>query len=40
MNKIVFFVLIAFKMNAQDTIVFPKIDLFKRNIVKLVMECH
>ncbi len=35
MNKIVFFVLIALKMNAQDTIVFPKIDLYKRNIIEL-----
>lgn len=35
MNKIVFFVLIALKMNAQDTIVFPKIDLFKRNILEV-----
>ena len=28
-------VLIAFKMNAQDTIVFPKIDLYKRNIIEV-----
>lgn len=35
MNKVLFLVLIAFKMNAQDTIVFPKIDLFKRNIIEV-----
>lgn len=35
MNKVLFFVLIAIKMNAQDTIVFPKIDLFKRNIIEV-----
>ncbi len=35
MNKVLFFVLIAFKINAQDTIVFPKIDLYKRNIVEV-----
>jgi hypothetical protein len=35
MNKILFFVLIALKMNAQDTIVFPKIDLYKRNIIEV-----
>ncbi len=28
-------VLIAFQMNAQDTIVYPKIDLYKRNIVEV-----
>ncbi|RZK10927.1 MAG: hypothetical protein EOO46_08765 [Flavobacterium sp.] len=28
-------VLIAFRMNAQDTIVFPKIDLYKRNILEV-----
>ncbi len=33
MNKLLFFVLMAFQMNAQDTIVFPKIDLYKRNIL-------
>jgi hypothetical protein len=35
MNKVVIFVLFAFNMNAQDTIVFPKIDVFKRNIVEV-----
>lgn len=30
-----FLVLVAFKMNAQDTIVFPKIDLYKRNIIEI-----
>ncbi|NBL64762.1 hypothetical protein GV828_06055 [Flavobacterium sp. NST-5] len=35
MNKWLFFVLIAFQMNAQDTIVFPKIDLYKRNILEI-----
>ncbi|RKS25807.1 hypothetical protein CLV94_0851 [Flavobacterium endophyticum] len=34
MNKMLFLVLIAFEMNAQDTIVFPKIDLYKRNIIE------
>lgn len=35
MNKAILLVLIAFKMNAQDTIVFPKIDLYKRNILEV-----
>ncbi|MCY1477607.1 hypothetical protein D3C87_73850 [compost metagenome] len=35
MNKMLFLVLIAFEMNAQDTIVFPKIDLYKRNIIEV-----
>ncbi|HEX8574835.1 MAG TPA: hypothetical protein VF677_00930 [Flavobacterium sp.] len=35
MNKLVFLVLLALKMNAQDTIVFPKIDLYKRNILEV-----
>lgn len=35
MNKVIFLVLIAFKMNAQDTIVFPKVDLYKRNILEV-----
>ena len=35
MNKLLFFVLIALKMNAQDTIVFPKIDTYKRNIIEV-----
>jgi hypothetical protein len=36
MNKIIIFlVLMVFKMNAQDTIVFPKIDLYKRNIIEI-----
>lgn len=35
MNKILFFVLIALKVNAQDTIIFPKIDLYKRNMVEV-----
>jgi len=35
MNKVIFLVLIAFNMNAQDTIVFPKIDLYKRNILEV-----
>lgn len=35
MNKMLFLVLIAFNMNAQDTIVFPKIDLYKRNIIEV-----
>lgn len=35
MNKILFLVLVTFKMNAQDTIVFPKIDLYKRNILEV-----
>ena len=35
MNKILILVLFAFKMSAQDTIIFPKIDLYKRNIVEI-----
>lgn len=35
MNKFCLLVLIVFKMNAQDTIVFPKIDLYKRNIIEI-----
>ena len=35
MNKVVILVFFAFKMNAQDTITFPKIDLYKRNIVEV-----
>lgn len=35
MNKAFLLVLIAFKMNAQDTIVFPKVDLYKRNILEV-----
>jgi len=34
MNKVLL-ILIVFKLNAQDTIVFPKIDLYKRNIIEL-----
>lgn len=35
MNKLLFIVLVAFQLNAQDTIVFPKIDTYKRNIMEL-----
>ena len=35
MNKFLLLVLIALKINAQDTVVFPKIDLYKRNIVEV-----
>ena len=35
MNKVLILVLFAFQMNAQDTITFPKIDLYKRNIVEI-----
>ena len=35
MNKLIFIVLFAFKLQAQDTIVFPKIDVFKRNILEI-----
>ena len=35
MNKLIFIVLFAFKLQAQDTIVFPKIDVFKRNILEV-----
>jgi hypothetical protein len=35
MKKILFLVLIAFEMNAQDTIIIPKIDLYKRNILEV-----
>ena len=32
MNKLLLFVLFAFQLQAQDTIVFPKVDIFKRTI--------
>jgi hypothetical protein len=35
MNKLTFFVLFAVQVTAQDTISFPKIDLYKRNIIEL-----
>lgn len=35
MNKVILFVLVAFRMNAQDTIVFPKVDVYKRNILEV-----
>ena len=35
MKKILFLVLFASKLNAQDTIVFPKIDTFKRNVIEM-----
>ena len=35
MNKVLFFVLFAFQLQAQDTIVFPKIDAFKRNVLEV-----
>ena len=35
MNKFLFFVLFALQINAQDTIVFPKIDMYKRNIIEV-----
>ena len=35
MNRFLLLVLFAFQVNAQDTIFFPKIDLYKRNIVEL-----
>jgi hypothetical protein len=35
MKKMFFLVLFALKLNAQDTIVFPKIDLFKRNCIEI-----
>jgi hypothetical protein len=35
MRKILLLTLIVFKMNAQDTITFPKIDMYKRNIIEL-----
>ncbi|AWI24631.1 hypothetical protein [Flavobacterium pallidum] len=35
MNKLLFLVLIACKMQAQDTIVVPKVDVYKRNIVEV-----
>lgn len=35
MKKVIILILVAFKMNAQDTIVFPKVDLYKRNILEL-----
>ena len=38
MNKILFFVLFAFQLQAQDTIVFPKIDAFKRNVLEVAVS--
>lgn len=35
MNRFLLLVLFVFQVNAQDTIFFPKIDLYKRNIVEL-----
>lgn len=35
MNKVIFFVLFVLKLQAQDTIVFPKVDFFKRNIIEV-----
>lgn len=35
MNKLLLFVLFAFQLQAQDTIVFPKVDIFKRNILEV-----
>ena len=35
MNKVLIFVLFAFQLQAQDTIVFPKVDVFKRNILEV-----
>ncbi len=35
MKRFLFLVLVALKMNAQDTIFFPKIDTFKRNIIEV-----
>ncbi|WP_130735436.1 hypothetical protein [Flavobacterium sp. J27] len=35
MKKLLFFILFVLQVNAQDTIVFPKIDLFKRNIIEV-----
>lgn len=35
MNKLLLFVLFALQIQAQDTIVFPKVDVFKRNILEV-----
>lgn len=35
MNRFLLLVLLSFQMNAQDTIVFPKIDLYQRNIIEV-----
>ena len=35
MNKFLFLLLFVFQMNAQDNIVFPKVDAFKRNILEV-----
>ena len=35
MNKLFFLVFICGSVSAQDTIVFPKIDVFKRNIIEI-----
>jgi hypothetical protein len=35
MYRFVFLVLFAFQLHAQDTIVYPKVDLYKRNIIEV-----
>lgn len=35
MNKVIFFILSTFQLQAQDTIVFPKVDIFKRNMLEV-----
>lgn len=35
MNKVLFLMFFALQMQAQDTIVFPKIDAFQRNIIEV-----
>jgi hypothetical protein len=35
MSKFLFLVLFALQINAQDTIVFPKVDVFKRNVLEV-----
>lgn len=35
MRTVLFLILFAIKLQAQDTIVFPKIDVFKRNVVEV-----
>jgi hypothetical protein len=35
MKKVLFLILFALNVKAQDTIVFPKIDVFKRNVIEV-----
>jgi hypothetical protein len=35
MNKLLFIILVVLNINAQDTIIIPRIDLYKRNIIEV-----